>query len=175
MGAGSASNVTRNIAPRSSAEVVSSLLAAGARADLTPIDGTTVLMAAAGCGRDAHVTNVPRGPKFPIAEATVKLLVEAGVDVNVRNEGDFTALHCAAFGGVNEIVRYLVERGADIDARDWRGRTPFRLAQGSKQTFHYQEWPQTAVLLQELGADTSLGIHGKDHERLGRLAADQDQ
>lgn len=174
-GAGTASNVNRDMASHSSGEVVRALLAAGARPDLTTVDGTTTLMAAAGCGRDAHVTNVPRGPRFPVAQDAVEVLVEAGIKVNARNEGDFTALHCAAFGGVNELVRYLVAHGADIDARDWRGRTPFRLAEGAKQTFHYQEWPQTAVLLQELGADTSLGIPGTIHERLGRLAADQDQ
>jgi ankyrin repeat protein len=174
-GAGSNTTLNRIIVSLTSAEVIRSLLAAGARADLTPVDGTTALMAAAGCGHDAHVTNVPRGPKFPEAEEAVAMLIEAGVDVNAKNEGDFTALHCAAFSGVNEIVRTLVEHGSDINARDWRGRTPFRLAEGAKQTFHYQEWPQTAVLLQELGADTSLGIPGTVHERLGRLAADQDQ
>ena len=93
------------------------------------------------------------------------------MDVNAANEGDFTALHCAAFSGLNELVRQLVEHGADIDARDWRGRTAFRLAQGAKQSFHYQEWPEVAVLLQELGADTSLGIPGTIHERLRGLAA----
>lgn len=172
-GMGSNTTLNRTFVSLSPAAVVRSLLAAGARAALTPVDGTTPLMAAAGCGRDAHVTNVPRGPRFPEAEEVVTMLIEAGVDVNAKNEGDFTALHCAAFSGVNEIVRALVEHGADLDARDWRGRTPFRLAEGAKQTFHYQEWPETAVLLQELGADTSLGIHGKDHERLGRLAAEQ--
>ena len=65
--------------------------------------------------------------------------------------------------------------GADINARDWRGRTAFRLAEGSKQGFHYQAWPLVAGLLQELGADTSLGIPGTTHERLGRLAAEPEQ
>ena len=174
-GMGSNTTLNRTFVSLSSAAVVGRLLAAGARADLTPVDGTTTLMAAAGCGRDAHVTNVPRGPKFPEAEEAVKLLIEAGVDVNAKNEGDFMALHCAAFSGVNEIVRHLVEHRADINARDWRGRTPFRLAEGAKQTYHYQEWPGTSVLLQELGADTSLGIPGTVHERLRGLAAAQDQ
>jgi ankyrin repeat protein len=95
------------------------------------------------------------------------------VDVNAANEADFTALHCAAFGGVNELVQSLVEHGADINVRDWRGRTPFRIAEGAKQSFHYQDWPGTAALLQKLGADTSLGIPGTIHERLRGLAAAQ--
>ena len=35
--------------------------------------------------------------------------------------------------------------------------------------------PFVADLLAELGADTSLGIPGTVHERLGRLAAEQEQ
>ena len=173
LGAGSASIRDRLLAPQSSSTIIERLLAAGARPELTPKDGTTTLMAAAGCGRAAHVTNVPRGPRQPMAQAAAGLLLDAGVDVKARNEGDFTALHCAAFTGVNELVRFFVQHGADIDARDWRGRTPFRVAEGAKQTFHYQEWPATAVLLQELGADTSLGIPGTIHERLRGLLATQ--
>ena len=159
--------------PDSTGEVVRSLLAAGARPDITTVDGTTALMAASGCGRTAHWTNTPRAARQPQAEAAVEFLIEAGVGLNATNEGDFTALHCAAFSGLNEVVRQLVEHGADIDARDWRGRTAFRLAEGSKQSFHYQEWPEVAALLAELGADTSLGIPGTIHERLRGLLATQ--
>ena len=86
------------------------------------------------------------------------------MDVNATNEGDFTALHCAAFSGLNEVIRLLVEHGADIDARDWRGRTAFRLAEGAKQSFHYQAWPETAALLAELGGRHPPGDPG-DHPR----------
>ena len=170
-GPGSASFRGRRPLPSSNGQILRSLLAAGARPDLTPQDGTTPLMAAAGCGRAAHLTNVPRAPRLPTAEEAVGILIEAGVEVNATNEGDFTALHCAAFGGLNELVRQLVQHGANVDARDWRGRTAFRLAQGAKQSFHYQEWPEVAALLAELGADTSLGIPGTIHERLRGLAA----
>ena len=170
-GPGSASFRDRNRLPKSNVEILRSLLAAGARPDVTSHDGTTTLMAAAGCGRAAHVTNVPRADRQPMAEAAVRILIAAGVDVRATNEGDFTALHCAAFSGLPEVVQYLVEHGADIDARDWRGRTPFRLAEGAKQSFHMQEWPGVAALLQELGADTTLGIPGTIHERLRGLAA----
>ncbi len=170
-GPGSASFRNRRRLPTSTGEVLESLLAAGARPDLTPNDRTTALMAAAGCGRAAHLTNVPRAPRVPSAEKAVDILVAAGVNVNATNEGDFTALHCAAFSGLNEVVRQLLTHDADIDARDWRGRTAFRLAQGAKQSFHYQEWPAVAALLAELGADTSLGIPGTIHERLRGLVA----
>jgi len=170
-GAGSASNREYRGVASSNGEILRSLLAAGARPDITTNDGTTTLMAAAGCGRAAHVTNVPRAERQPTAEEAAGILIEVGVDVNAANEADFTALHCAAFSGLNELVQYIVDRGADINARDWRGRTPFRLAEGAKQSFHYQEWPEVAALLQKLGADTSLGIPGTVHERLRGLAA----
>ena len=171
-GPGSSSFRGRRQTPTSSGAILRRLLAAGARPDSTPRDGTTALMAASGCGRAAHLSNVPRAPRVPTAEEAAGILIAAGVDVNAANEGDFTALHCAAFSGLNEVVRLLVRHGADIDARDWRGRTAFRLAEGAKQSFHYQVWPEVAALLAELGADTSLGIPGTIHERLrGLLAA----
>ena len=168
-GHGSASNRSRNIKPMSSGDVLRALLAAGARPDITTADGTTPLMAAAGCGRAAHIKNAPRSFRQPMAEEAATVLLEAGVNVNARNEGDFTALHCAAFSGLPELVQSFVEHGADINARDWRGRTPFRIAEGAKQSFHYQAWPAVADLLAELGADMSLGIPGTIHERLRGL------
>jgi ankyrin repeat protein len=170
-GMGSAAVAGTREPAASSGQILRSLLVAGANPAITTNDGTTTLMAAGGCGRAAHTPNLPRGDRQPNAEDAVKILIEVGVDVNAVNEAEFTALHCAAFGGVNELVQYLVEHGADVNARDWRGRTPFRIAEGAKQSFHYQDWPETAALLKELGADTSLGIPGTIHERLRGLAA----
>jgi ankyrin repeat protein len=144
---------------------VRTLLEAGADLNLTTDDKTTVLMAAAGLGHGTYLTGVKRGARTPEAEATVKLLVEAGADVNVTNEAGFTALHGAAFKGLNEVIAYLVAHGADINAQDYLHRTAYRMAEGSKQTFQFQEWPETAELLKTLGADTMLGISGREQER----------
>lgn len=73
------------------------------------------------------------------------------------------------------MVQYLVEHGAHIDARDFRGRTAYRLAEGSKQSFQFQEWPETAELLKQLGADTRLGVPGTVQERARDLAAEARQ
>ena len=105
------------------------------------------------------------------AEAAVTTLLDAGADVNAVNEADFTALHGATFRGLNEVIVYLVEHGADINARDFRGRTPFRLAEGAKQSTQFQAWPETAELLKALGANPRLGIPGTVHERLRDVAA----
>ena len=82
-----------------------------------------------------------------------------------------TALHAATLRGWNEVVHYLVEHGANLNARDYRGRTAFRIAEGGKQSFQFQAWPETADLLRRLGADTRLGIPGTVHERADRDVA----
>ena len=156
----------------SSTEILSRLIEAGADPSLTTADGTTPLMAAAGLGRATYTPRQPRGVPSPTAEAAVRLLVEAGADVNAVNEADFTALHGATFRGLNEVIEYLVAAGADIDARDFRGRTAYRMAEGAKQSFQFQSWPETAELLARLGADTDLGIPGTVQERLRDVPVD---
>jgi uncharacterized protein len=57
--------------------------------------------------------------------ATVEQLLVAGVVVTAA-DGDrhVTALHNAAAQGHARIVRELIARGADVNARDWMGATP---------------------------------------------------
>jgi ankyrin repeat protein len=154
-----------------SAEVIRILLAAGADQRITTDDGTTPLMVAAGLGLATHITGIQQGTPYPGAQEAVQILVEAGADVNAVNEADFTALHGAAYRGLNGIAEYLVAHGANINARDYRGRTPYRLAEGSKQSFQFQTFPETAALLKKLGADTRLGIAGNVQERLRDVPA----
>ena len=160
---------------RDSAAIIRALLDAGADQHLTTDDGTTPFMAAAGLGRSTYRPRQPRGVRSPSAEAAVRILLEAGADIDAVNEADFNALHGAAFRGLDEVVTYLVEQGADVDARDFKGRTAYRLAEGSKQSFQFQSWPETAALLRRLGANTELGIPGTVQERLRDVprAADQ--
>ena len=65
-----------------------------------------------------------------------------------------------------------MDAGSVKNARDFRGRTPYRLAEGSKQSFQFQSWPETAALLRDLGADTRLGIPGSVQERADREVAE---
>ena len=154
----------------SSADIIRALVAAGADPNLTTDDRTTPLMMAAGLGVRSHQPLMPRGRPSPPAEAAVRALVEAGAEVNASNNGEFTALHGATFRGLNEVIQYLVEQGADIDARDYRGRTAYRMAEGAKQSFQYQAFPETAEFLEQLGANPRLGIPGTIHERADREA-----
>jgi ankyrin repeat protein len=159
-------------------DVIQALLTAGADHRLTTVDGTTALMAAAGLGRATFSPGLKRGRRSLGAEEAVKLLVDAGADINAVNEADFTALHGAAFRGLNEVIQILVDRGAHINARDFRGRTPYRLAEGSKQSFQFQAYPETATFIATLGADVKLGVPGTVQERnrdLGAAAANQKQ
>jgi hypothetical protein len=67
----------------------------------------------------------------------VRRLLDLGVDVAAWHvEGDIysdvtresTALHVAAWRAEHATVRLLLERGAPVDARDGKGRTPLALA-----------------------------------------------
>jgi ankyrin repeat protein len=149
-----------------SVDVIRTLLAAGADHRITTVDGTTPLMVAAGLGRATFQPGLQRGRRSPSAEEAVTVLLDAGADIHAVNEADFTAIHGAAFRGLNEVIELLVKRGANINARDYRGRTPYRMAEGSKQSFQFQAYPETAAFIAALGANTRLSIPGTVHERL---------
>jgi hypothetical protein len=155
-----------------SSDVIRALLEAGANPQLTTSDGTTPLMMASGMGRATFQPGLQRGRRSPAAEEAVAILLDAGASVNAVNEADFTALHGAAFRGLNEVIEILVKRGADINARDFRGRTAYRIAEGAKQSFQFQAYPETAEFIKALGANTRLGVPGALQERARDLAAD---
>jgi uncharacterized protein len=161
--AGGGADMSR--APATYSDILKVLLAAGGDVRLTTDDKTTPLMAAAGLGQGTFSPGRPRGGRSISAEQAVALLIDAGAEVNAVNEAKFTALHGAAFRGLNEVIEYLVKHGANINAQDFMERTAFRIAEGSKQTFQFQEWPETAEFIKKLGADTSLGVAGRVQER----------
>ena len=58
----------------------------------------------------------------------VKALIEAGHDVNAKNDSGDTSLHIASVWGLVNTVKLLVDNGADINIEDMFGRTPLCLA-----------------------------------------------
>ncbi|MCE2541487.1 MAG: ankyrin repeat domain-containing protein [Acidobacteria bacterium] len=82
---------------------------------------------------------------------SVKYLIEeVGVDVNARDHDGYNALHHAAARGDTELVRYLVERGADVMAISRRGQTTADMANGPYQ--RTLPFPETLGYLEGLGA-----------------------
>ncbi|HEY8521647.1 MAG TPA: ankyrin repeat domain-containing protein [Gammaproteobacteria bacterium] len=122
------------------------LLAHGARLDLPNQDGVTPLMAAAGygsveCDIRGYGPGIPHYLTPDVQQASIealKVLIEAGADVNAATTGGGrrgrgpgqTALFGAAFWGWNDVVRFLVDNGARIDAVDAEGRTAVDAALG---------------------------------------------
>ena len=149
-------------AKRVDVEVMKVLAAAGADAKIPAADGSTPLMVAAGLGMwyVGEDGGSMAGHEHEAVEA-VKMCVALGNDVNGRNELGETPLHGAAFRGVNEIVEFLVEKGAVLDARDSRGWTPFTIANGISYGDVYKLQPQTAKLLEQLMTARGLSTEGQ--------------
>lgn len=81
---------------------------------------------------------------------TIKYLVEElGADVNARDHQGYTPLHNAASRGDNEVIRYLVEMGADVSVVSRYGQTAADMANGPYQRI--QPFPETLALLESLG------------------------
>ncbi len=121
----------------------------GADPKIPTKSGETPLMAAAGIGWAANWSvNAP----VPLIDA-VKYCVELGNDVNAVDNRGYTALHGAAYRGNNEMVNYLVEKGAKVTARSKAGDSVADMANGP--TRFGQPHPETVALLEKLGSPNS--------------------
>jgi hypothetical protein len=65
--------------------------------------------------------------------AKAKRLIKSGVDINVRDEYNTTALHVAALNGHLDICKILVERGANAKANNDLNYTPLDFANKLKE------------------------------------------
>jgi len=136
------------------AAVTRLLLAKGADATLATKDGNTALMFAAGVGyRDKNT----RGSE-PDALETLKIFVDAGLDLRQANSRGETALHGAADRGADTIVQFLVDRGAEMNVKSTQGFTPLDVAMGKSSVIQLPvPKPTTVALLRKLG-----GLEGQD-------------
>jgi uncharacterized protein len=133
------------------------LAAGGADPLLTVENNTTPLMVAAGIGR--HGTREAEESRN--AQEAVKLAVELGANVNAVNKDGETALHGAAYAGEDDIIRFLAQKGAHLDAKDKYGQTPWSIAEGivPPTLLKHKEKPlgsrqSSARLLRNLGSNT---------------------
>jgi ankyrin repeat protein len=139
------------------------LLDKGADPKLTTKEGNTALMFAAGVGyRDKNT----RGSESEALEA-LKVALAQGLDLNQANAKGETALHGAALRGADTIVQFLVEHGAQLDAKTKQGFTPLDVAMG-KNSFAALPVPHdsTVALIRKLG-----GVEGKAEARDGKQAS----
>jgi ankyrin repeat protein len=148
------------------------LIAHGARLDLPNASGVTPVMAAAGygsleCDIRGYGPGIPNYLTSDVEQksiAALQVLVDAGADVNAVTTGGArgkgpgqTALFGAAFWGWNDVVAFLVEHGAKIDATDAAGRTTVDAATGRagghERGASIQVFKDTAELLDKLCAE----------------------
>ncbi len=118
-----------------------------------PIGGPSItpLQAAAGAGYgEGFGANSHRFAPTGMLAAVKYLVEELGADVNVADHEGHTALHHAASRGDNEMILYLVSKGANVKAVDREGRTTVDMANGPVQRI--QPFPETIALLEKLGA-----------------------
>ena len=60
----------------------------------------------------------------------VKMCFDLGLDVNGVSDKGETAAHGATNRGGNQILRYLADKGANLDVRNKAGFTPLDIASG---------------------------------------------
>jgi ankyrin repeat protein len=118
-----------------------------------PVGGpnATPLLAAAGpgyatgfAGNSHHVA--PAG----MLPAVKYLVEELGLDVNAVDADGNTVVHLAASRGDNEMIKFLVSKGADVKKVNRNGQTTIDVANGPVQ--RTQPYPDTIKLLESLGA-----------------------
>jgi hypothetical protein len=112
---------------------------------MTPLHAATgagYLQNYAGNGHRIHPAGWMRGVRY--------LVEELGADVNARDNEGNTPVHYAASRGDNEMILYLVSKGADVKAVNRSGQTTVDAANGPRQ--RVQPFPDTIALLEGLGA-----------------------
>jgi ankyrin repeat protein len=87
-------------------------------------------------------------------------MLDLGFPIESRGADGATALHAAAYSGSADAVRLLLERGADIEARDttWNSTPVEWAAVGSGEqptTNPAPDWIATVQTLLEHGASTA--------------------
>ena len=110
-------------------------------------------MAAAGVGFFTE-GEVP----YTAAEAleAVELFLELGADATAVDAYGYTALHGAAFRGVNEVVRLLLAEGAKLDLKNNLGWMPWRIAHGVGDQYGLRRQLATSAFLRQLMNERGL-------------------
>jgi ankyrin repeat protein len=112
--------------------------------------GIAPLLAAAGQGYgEGFAANHHRYAPGGMLAAVKYLVEELHADVNVRDHEGNTAIHHAAARGDNEMILYLISKGADPKIVNRAGQTTVDLANGPVQRI--TPFPETIKLLEGMG------------------------
>ncbi len=108
-------------------------------------------------------------------------LLDLGVPVTALYEGDgyfdiakdSTALHVAAWKGLPQTVNLLIARGAPVDMKDGKGRTPLAVAVKACVDSYWMErrTPETVRVLLEAGASASEVLYPSGYAEVDALLA----
>ena len=129
------------------------LLKHGADPNIGTFEGTTPLMAAAGVNW-VYDQTFDEGPAARLE--AVKLCYDLGNDVNAVNSMGLTAMMGAANRGSDDIIKFLVEKGARLDVKDKEGRSALSWAEGVFLATHpAKPKPTSIALLKTLAGQTA--------------------
>jgi ankyrin repeat protein len=124
-------------------EVMKLLLAHGADPSIPTDDHTTPLMAAAGVGyTDGFIHD--RSEEETIE--AMKMIVDLGAKVNDANDAGLTALHGAAHKASLAEIRFLVDHGADLAAKDKGGSESSQRFGQKKEGLLPLDWAQGVTI-----------------------------
>jgi ankyrin repeat protein len=138
--------------------VMRELVAGGADPLRTADDGTTAVMVAAGVGKRANADIGYYTWDEERAIEAIEYGLERGIDINASNQDGETALHAAAYHAANRLIRFLVGRKANLNARNFQEQTPLLVAQGHLVCCTtFVRHAETAQLLIDAGADPGAG------------------
>ena len=133
------------------------LLKHGAKVDVPNSLAATPLLAAAGVNWAITDTRGRFRNEKQCIE-TARLLLAAGANINAANATGQSSLHAASRLDLAEFVRFIGERGANLDAKDRNGSTALDIAEGRTGTAARpgtsgpEKHPQVAAVLHELSA-----------------------
>ena len=134
-------------------EMVGTLLNLGVKLNATNHWGETIL----------HL--VSRGKQDSQGGARIaKLLLERGVDVNTRRMGNYTPLHVACCFGKPEIVRLLLDHGADANVE-----TEYGMKLLHQVSFGFCESQEDGVRVAELLLEHDADVNIQDNDHLTPL------
>ncbi|ELR25728.1 FYVE zinc finger domain/Ankyrin repeatcontaining protein [Acanthamoeba castellanii str. Neff] len=161
-----------------SLDAVKVLIEAGADVDAQSSTGNTALMLAIDRGKiDVATTLIDSGANLEIKgqkgwtalhnaasggdkgyREVAEALLKANASVDALSETMLTPLHEAAGKSLTDLVRLLVDHGANVNARDKFNNTPLRMCASNAQSFaSLDSFKQTVQTLLDAGADINAG------------------